>query len=319
MRSYSAYGLRVQADGPIPGYWTTTGRHAGRRAPAAAHAGDLRRHVSRLKWRSPSVAPEPPNLQIRESCDGDYLSLAYHECCEFIISTRGPLVWASWPLHQSMDDVLPYLRGPMFGLLLRLRGVVSLHASAIQVGGKAVALLGPPGAGKSTTAAAFARRGVPILSDDVVPLKERGADFWTVPGYPTVCLWPSSVEMLYGSADALPLIMAGWDKRYLDLEAHGHAFPRDPLPLAAIYVLGERRFDVAAPEIQGLRGNDSLFALLVNTFGAHLSDSAMRARDFLTLGRVAARVPIRRVTPHASPDRLPELCDAILQDASSFA
>ena len=50
--------------------------------------------------------------------------------------------------------------GPVFAFVLRLRGAVTFHASAVRIG-DAVAFLGPQGAGKSTTAAALALRGCP--------------------------------------------------------------------------------------------------------------------------------------------------------------
>jgi dephospho-CoA kinase len=59
-----------------------------------------------------------------------------------------------------------------------LRGVVCLHASAVAIGDEAIALLGPAGSGKSTTAAAFAERGYSVLAEDVVTLDDRGDHFW---------------------------------------------------------------------------------------------------------------------------------------------
>src|SRR5205085_1986600 len=112
--------------------------------------------------------------------------------------------------------------------------------SAVALGNRAVALLGPAGAGKSTTAAAFARRGYPLLSDDVVPIWVRDGLFVVPPAYPCLRLWPASVAALYGAADALPPLTPTWDKRCLDLTQGGCRFQQHPLPLAAIYVLGER-------------------------------------------------------------------------------
>ena len=54
---------------------------------------------------------------------------------------------------------------------LRLRGVPALHASAVAVGGAALAVVGSAGAGKSTTAAARAARGHAVVADDVLALR----------------------------------------------------------------------------------------------------------------------------------------------------
>jgi len=206
------------------------------------------------------------------------------------------------------------------GFVLRLRGITCLHASAVAVGGRAIALLGPAGAGKSTTAAAFARLGHFTLSDDIVALEDRGDAFLAQPGHPRLCLWPESVRALYGSADALPrLVPAGginaWcDKRYLDLLGHQSRFQPRPLPLAAVYILGERTADPAAPYVEAVPTQMGFIELVANTYMNYLPDTAARAREFEVLGRVMAGVPVRRVSPHQDPAFLPELCEAILAD-----
>jgi len=43
-------------------------------------------------------------------------------------------------------------------------------------------------------------------------------------------------------------------------------------------------------------------------------DKQMRAREFELLTRVVKNVPLRRVTPHADPSRIPELCTRIIAD-----
>jgi hypothetical protein len=199
------------------------------------------------------------------------------------------------------------------GFVMLLRGVVCLHASAVAVGDKAIALLGPAGSGKSTTAAAFSDRGYSVLAEDVVTLDDRVDHFLVRPGYPCIRLWPASVKALYGSETHLPKLTPNWDKCYLDLKQQ---FRAEPLPLAAIYHLGERRHDTNAPFVEGLDRSEGLLSLIANTYATKLMDKQMRAREFELLTRVLNNVPLRRVIPHADPARIPELCDSILNDFS---
>jgi hypothetical protein len=53
-------------------------------------------------------------------------------------------------------------------VLARWRGDVTLHGGAFEAGGAAWALFGERNAGKSTTLALLARRGHPVLADDLV-------------------------------------------------------------------------------------------------------------------------------------------------------
>jgi hypothetical protein len=199
------------------------------------------------------------------------------------------------------------------GFVMLLRGIVCLHASAIAIGKEAIALVGPAGSGKSTTAAAFAERGYSVLAEDVVTLDDRGDRFLVRPGYPCIRLWPPAVKALYGSETHLPKLTPNWDKCYLDLSAR---FQGEPLPLAAIYQLGERHHDSAAPFIETLDRSEALMALVANTYATKLMDKLMRAREFELLTRVVGNVSVRRVTPHADPARITELCNLIVDDFS---
>jgi energy-coupling factor transporter ATP-binding protein EcfA2 len=255
-----------------------------------------------------------PILRVWRIREGAFYRLLYADGTEFFVDCAGTEVWATWPPESTLEDTATYLLGPILGLVLRLRGTVCLHASAVAVEGKAVALLGPAGAGKSTTAAAFAQLGYPIFSDDVVPLFEREEQILVQPAYPHLRLWPDSVNSLFGSAEALPRLTPTWDKRYYDLLENGERFQRDPLPLAAIYILGDRSEDPAAPFVEIISARDGLMTLVANTYVNYLLDKEMRAREFEMLSRVVRRVPVRRVRPHSNPSAVARLCQVILDD-----
>jgi hypothetical protein len=250
---------------------------------------------------------------------GKYFGFFYRDGARFAVEREGREIWADWPEHYTLEDACTYLMGPVIAFVLRLRGVTCLHASAVAVDDRAVALFGVAGAGKSTTAAAFALSGFPVLSDDVAVLVDQGDRFLVQPGYPRVNLWPDSVRTLFGSPDALPRITPTWDKCYLALDQNGRGFQSQPLPLGAIYILGEREAELAAPIIEDLAGHEAFTALVANTYVNYLLDSDMRAREFDVLGRVLAGVAIRHVRPTADPSKVFALCEAIAADARRFA
>jgi hypothetical protein len=255
-----------------------------------------------------------PVLAVWEAGGGRFFRLRYADGTEFLVSRSGAEVWAAWPEPLTLEDTTTYLLGPVLGFVLRLRGAVCLHASAVALGGRAVALVGPAGAGKSTTAAAFARRGIPVLSDDVVVLDRRGASLWVQPGNPRLRLWPQSAEVLFGAPDALPLLTPNWDKLYLDLGGNGFAFQETPLPLGAVYLLGTRNGDTHSPFVEPLPSREGLMELVANTYVNYLLDAPMRAREFELLGRLVRCVPVRRVVRPEDLARLPALCQAVLED-----
>jgi hypothetical protein len=258
-----------------------------------------------------------PTLRIWKAAGSRYLRLAYFDGSQFWLDHEGTEVWATWPGNLTLEDTATYLLGPVLGLLLRLRGVTCLHASAVAFGENAVAFVGSEGAGKSTTAAALAKRGHAILSDDVVALAESNGSFIVHPAYPYLCLWPESVESLYGSAEALPRFSANSEKRCLSLGKQELRFAQQALPLAAIYILGERRGD-PAPLLEELTPQKAFLALVANTFATNTLDSGMRAREFENLARIAPRVPIRLLCAHQDPGRLPALCDLLSKEAQKL-
>jgi hypothetical protein len=244
----------------------------------------------------------------------------YRDGTIFVVSRLGDRIWATWPENLTIEDTATYLLGPILGFVLRLRGTVCLHANAIAIDDRVIAIVGESGAGKSTTAAAFAERGYGILSDDVVPIVECGDTFTIQPAYPRIRLWNNSVRALYGEAESLPRLVPThptWDKRYLDLNQSGYKFQSESLPLAAIYYLQERSDDPACPQISPMTIPEQLITLVSNTYANYLLDKSLRAGEFEFLSRVVTQIPVRQIVPHSEIARLPELVDAIISDFRS--
>jgi hypothetical protein len=308
-----AFGLRLTSDrpieGPVPG--GTSGRPHTRiwfdvPPPARSVSGD-----GEEWYRCPFLEDGGPAVTVWRTGGGAFVRWRYSDGTEFVVDSAGSNVWARTAPSATLADTATYLLGPILGFVLRQRGVTCLHASAVEVRGRAVTFVGPPYVGKSTTAAAFARAGHRIVSDDVVALDEYGGGFAVHPAYPQLRLWADSVALLYGRSDALPRVSPNWDKRVLD--AGADCFPAAPLPLAAVYVLGERAGGCAL-RIERLPAADALVALVANTHVNYLEDPAARAREFRSLAALAAAVPVRRAAAPADPAALPDFCSRIVDD-----
>jgi hypothetical protein len=269
---------------------------------------------------SPSKTPAgEPVLQVWRLASGCGFRFRYSDATEFVVDAHGDNIWATWPPSMTLEDAATYLLGPVLGFVLRLRGITCLHASAVVGSGKAIAMVGSPSAGKSTTAAALARRGLAVLSDDIVALEEVGHEFRVQPGYPRLNLWPDSVQALYGSPDGLPLITPGWEKRFLDLTQPPYTFCQDPSPLAAVYLLQDEDSPGVVLRIAAAPARAALMSLVANTYANYLLDAPMRASEFEVLGRLIARVPVRSVFFSRHPESFAQLPDAIRSDFETLA
>jgi hypothetical protein len=316
---YSVYGLRLDSTRPIPGV-----PHASAEIPADVFvslegipdrfevpAADL----STPWYSSPYQSEEfEPSLKVWRLDEGEFLRLHYYDGTQFVVDRSGTIIWAEWPPASTEENTFLYLLGPVLGLVLRLRGIICLHASVVIIDNHALALIGPAGAGKSTTAAALGLRGFTICSDDVAPIVPDGNGFRVEPGYSRLRLWPTSSAMLFGASSHLPRLVDNWDKCYLDLKQPGFSFASTAYPLAGVYFLGPRIDSEQAPFLEHIVPRDALVAFVGNTYVNYLLASHQRAHEFEVLGKLRSAVRLRKVVPHTDPGRLGDLCQLIVND-----
>ena len=182
-------------------------------------------------------------------------------------------------VEEAMNQLLPMIRGHLGDLII--------HASAAAVDGGAVAFVAQTGRGKSTLAAAFARAGMPFLSDDGLCLAAEGGRYLASPNRSSFRLWlDSEAEVVLGKAAP-----DEWDQ---DAKSRVEAsdslpFQAEPLPLRAMYFLGPG--EAAKPVIVGLTMREALAQLLNHSFFLDAEDRVRMTRHFEALTRLAEAVP----------------------------
>ena len=135
-------------------------------------------------------------------------------------------------------DVAAFLIGTVFGILLHQRGLVVLHASGVELDGRAALFLGASGAGKSTLAAALAQRGYRLVTDDfcVVSLDADNQPI-VHPDGRLPKLWAQAIEGLDLGDRQGPPVRGRLAKFYVEQLAS----QAQPLPVGPAYVLREAR------------------------------------------------------------------------------
>lgn len=253
---------------------------------------------------------------------GQYLRLRYSGAgceAEFVLGPEGRRLWASWNEKVGLEDITAMLLGPILACVLRLQGRTFLHGSVVALGERALAFLGPPGAGKSTTALALVQRGAELVSDDIGLLVEADHGFSMAFGAPSLRLRPGPADALCGSFEQLrPL----WSevperpaKRCLDVSPRSD---REPfaVPLHTIYVLADRDPDAQQSVFVPVRRATALTMLMAHRSGTFLLDRAAHARDLALLSRLAMSVPVKQLYRREGLEGIAEFTDAILADAS---
>jgi len=215
-------------------------------------------------------------------------TLRFHATCEFRVSRDGRVIRVHATPGTTPETVAILVGGHVTALLLTLAGECVLHASAVAVDGAAIAFVGSPGMGKSTLAARLCTRGATFVTDDLLRLRQAGDGFRCHRGPPELRLRPD-MRALVGDRP--------WAGTRQTEDARLAVRPRQVAPslarLAAI-VIPHGSPACTTLRLERLRGPDALFALLRHPKirGWHAEDVVQR--QFQTLGRVAAVVPVYR-------------------------
>jgi hypothetical protein len=301
------HGLSIRAGVPLPGLPAV---HAARADVELELVDRLAAPFAvRTRYRAGTAEDTTARVEIVDDARGD-VAFRYGDGTAFDVdhAARPARIRAAIAPGQTLEDLAAYLYGPVLGFLLRARGRLALHASCVRIGDGAVLIAGPPGSGKSTTAAALATRGVPVLSDDLtaLDLDERGAPLaW--PSFDHLRLWPEGERVVLGEGGRLARITPTWEKRRYPLD--GDAFAAGPLPVRAILALRPRRGGRAV--VRTLGPSRAVVTLATLTYANYLLDAAMRARELQQLGALVRAVPVRAVTPPIGHENLDALCDAV--------
>jgi len=323
--NYTAFGLRIESSRPIPGLDANLPQGDGRIDLRVNWGGALTDRLDRGFSSEPpfftstmKTAAGEPALRIWRAEGSGHLLVRYTEGVEFLVDRSGESVWVNWSEVSTFEDAASFFLGPVMGLLLRFRGITCIHASAIELGGRAVLFAGEEGAGKSTTAAALSRRAHRVISDDIAALDESSEGLQVIPAFPYLSLWPDSVAVVYGERKKLPEFSRNFEKRRLELAREGLGFQSAKLPLGAVFFLEGVESTTGAPLIEPLDAKESLVSLIVHSYANSLIGAEMRAREFRTLGRLIASVPIRRLRRAPERGGLERICQAIEKECQDM-
>ena len=190
-------------------------------------------------------------------------------------------------LDDGSDDrsVRLFLLGSCFGAILHQRGVMPLHASAIDTPRGAILICGNSGMGKSTTVTALVDRGYRMITDDVAALRKEGGRFWLETAYPQVKLWENSLQHLGKDTEGLDQVRPELSKRVLRLGSSIANKPCKVLGLVWFY-FGE------GPSLREARGNERFFAIKKNVYRRSFLTPSRKRSHYARCIDLARQLPI---------------------------
>lgn len=306
--TYAAYGLRLRSALALP-------------FPLAGGAGAADAEIERgsdalfgrLRPRL-CVAPPSRSWQRQVPLAGGGWYLRWSNLLECLLSADARRI-AYRPLPGGAAAAIEtYLLGHVLSYVLLQHGEEPLHATAIVAGGRAVALMGDSGYGKSTLAAEFLRAGHRLLTDDLLVVRRDGAGFSAFPGPPRLKLFPEIARPLLGERVSGAAMNALTNKLVIPLARAGDP-PAAPVSLAAMYVLvppGAR--PARGVTLRRLSPRRAFVELSRATFNAMNVDRARLERQFALATALACTVPVKTLSFPRELAWLPDVRGAIEAD-----
>lgn len=194
------------------------------------------------------------------------------------------------PLHGVPARLLRMMvLGPAMAAVLHQRGFLLIHASVVEIDGRAAAFLGASGDGKSTTAAAMHAAGHRLVADDVAAVRVGPNGVEVYAGIPQLKLWPDAANALGHDSARLPRLERGIEKRAQRLRS-GFA-QQKALPLARIYELAY------GPniDITPMHPHAALLSLAAHGYGIQRLAEASGAAEFRKRAVVVEQLGVHRL------------------------
>ena len=245
------------------------------------------------------------------------LRLEADAALEYLIFPDHHEAHASWVSPDCRPlDVESVFRQVVRGLIRRDCGELVLHAGAVAVDGNAIAILGASGRGKSTTLAALATMGCPLVCDDMAALQvDDGGNTMIATSNLGLKLWSDSLRLLGLAVGPLPKVHALTEKRVVDLP---HT-DQTAVPLAAILLAGPSASETAG-KITRMDPARAVMALAAQHYPPFLPLSGNEHRFWLaSLGRLVASVPAYEINRPPSFEDLRPFCGRLMALAGQAA
>jgi len=266
-----------------------------------------------LRWvdNLPERLPDAISLGTHLQAKPNELLVSFPQVARYHV-VNGRLIEIALLSQDARGTAEFFLMATPFGALIHQRGELPLHASAVipPHGDSALIIAGDSGAGKSTIAAALAKRGWAVLNDDVSRVCIVNGEAIVYPGFNALKLWQQSCDLLDLDSAALAHTRGKKQKYFWRPDA----IHRRPAPIAAIVELKYIGNHDEPGKIQQERGGDAMQLLLRQTFRPRLiRPLGGQMNHFTQMQRIAMKHPCYQIannhnlSPEALADRLETL------------
>jgi hypothetical protein len=176
-----------------------------------------------------------PQSKLSYWCDEQNLYLHIPHVAKYFVDASANLVTIEVdPLLTCREIIDTWLYGTVLAYLLQFQNYLVLHGSAVLINHEAVIFSGHSGIGKSTIAFAMAEHNYPILTDDLVVIRQnQTGQLELLPSTNHLKLWQDVLAHFDRNTDRLKPVLNKPGKYVIPFSSA----VSEPVPISSIYEL----------------------------------------------------------------------------------
>jgi hypothetical protein len=291
-KHYAAFGLGITSEIDLPELLP-----AADLANVQIRLGKTPGHLETPEVKTPWYEAAPGRFLLRV----DGIAAYYVENGNRIVIEPNP--------KTRPENIRVFLLNTVLAVLLHQRDYLVLHGAVAVVDGKAVALVGHSGVGKTAIALTLFDRGYEILGDEICAIKLQDGKPVVVPGIPQLNVWRDTLEKAGKDMSNYRPIREGIEKYVFPVKER---FGGEPTELGRIVLLATHN----RPEIESapVKGGACFEKLMRN---AYCLETAMnKTEHFRISAAVVNQALIRQVTFIQHPYQVDQVTDFILGEVN---
>jgi hypothetical protein len=251
------------------------------------------------------------------------LYMRWEDWLELLISPDGKSVLCGNRSNVALEAFDAYLTNFVVSAALLQQGEEPLHTTVIEIGDRAVGLMGPSGIGKSTLAAHLINRGWDLVTDDMLRVTFECNTAFAHPGpYRLKLFKESAARYLHNAVCCGPFNPAHGPvgnplNKKLIFQPRDGAAVKSARRLSALFRLYQPSHDSQPSRIlvTQLAGHDLFTTILSSTMHRRDHSPARLQRQFHFAERLVRAIPVYRLTYPRCYDVLNSVADQIYQAA----